>query len=185
MADRIKLNKTLRKFIEEQQMFFVGTAAPAGRVNISPKGLDSLKILSDTRIVWLNLTGSGNETASHLSELSRMTLMFCAFQGRALILRVYGQAKAIHPKDTAWADLIGLFPEMAGSRQIFDLQIDLVMTSCGTGVPLMDFVDQRGPAELLPFFQDMGPDGVEDFWRKKNSVSIDGKPSGILSAIEH
>ena len=92
MAIGQKLNATLRNFIEGCELFFVGTAAPEGRVNVSPKGLDTLRILSDTRVVWLNLSGSGNETAAHLREADRMTLMFCAFKGEARILRVYGRA---------------------------------------------------------------------------------------------
>ena len=130
-----KLNTTLINFIKAQPMFFVGTAAPDGRVNISPKGLQSLRVLSETKIIWLNLSGSGNETAAHVRELPRMTLMFCAFEGDAMILRVYGAAKVLHPADEVWDQLIAQFSKMAGSRQIFELEIDLVQTSCGTGVP--------------------------------------------------
>jgi Pyridoxamine 5'-phosphate oxidase len=174
-----KLNGTLIAFIEKQHFFFVATAAPDGRVNLSPKGLDSLRVLSDTKIVWLNLSGSGNETAAHLRESPRMTLMFCAFEGEALILRVYGQARTMHPEDADWNSHLALFPAMAGSRQIFELEIDLVQTSCGTGVPLMSFESQRGPTEMLPFYEDMGADGVSAYWKRKNSLSIDGKPTGI------
>ncbi|MEO1329113.1 MAG: pyridoxamine 5'-phosphate oxidase family protein [Pseudomonadota bacterium] len=180
MATAAKLNGTLRAFIERQRLFFVATAAPEGRVNLSPKGLDSLRILGDDRIVWLNLSGSGNETAAHLRESPRMTLMFCAFEGDAMILRVYGAARAIHPEEPGWAALSGLFPPMAGSRQIFDLSVDLVQTSCGTGVPAMRFESDRGAAELLPFYEEMGEDGVRDYWRRKNSLSLDGKDTGIL-----
>ncbi len=179
MATAHKLNSTLKTFIEAQPLFFVATAAPDGRVNLSPKGLDSLRILSDTKIIWLSLSGSGNETATHLIENPRMTLMFCAFEGDARILRIYGKAKAVHPADGDWALHIAQFPTMAGSRQIFDLEIDLVQTSCGTGVPVMRFEAQRGPSELLPFYEEMGPDGVRAYWMRKNTVSIDGKPTGI------
>ena len=161
-------------------MFFVGTAAPAGRVNVSPKGMDTLRVLSDERVVWLNLTGSGNETAAHLRESDRMTLMFCAFRGDARILRVYGRARVLHPRDPGFFELAGLFREMAGSRQILDLEIDMVQTSCGSGVPVMTFERQRGEEELVPFYDDMGPEGVEAYWRRKNSRSIDDKPTGIL-----
>jgi hypothetical protein len=176
-----KLNRSFRAFIEAQPMFFVATAAPDGRVNLSPKGLDTLRILADDRIVWLNLSGSGNETAAHLREHPRMTLMFCAFEGEALILRVYGSAAVIHPGDDRWGDLAGLFPDLAGSRQIFDLTIDLVQTSCGSGVPRMTFQDQRGEDELVPFYAEMGPDGVAAYWRRKNTLSLDGKPTGVLA----
>jgi hypothetical protein len=97
-----KLNKSFRAFIEEQVMFFVATAAPDGRVNVSPKGLDSLRIISDKKIVWLSLTGSGNETAAHMLQNPRMTLMFCAFKGDHMILRTYGNAEVIHPRDPEW-----------------------------------------------------------------------------------
>ena len=179
-----KLNATLRAFIERQPLFFVATAARDGRVNVSPKGLDSLRILGDRRIVWLNLSGSGNETAAHLRDTPRMTLMFAAFEDSPLILRVYGQARVVHARDDAWREHVERFPEMAGSRQIFDLTIDLVQTSCGTGVPLMRFARQRGPEELLPFYEAMGADGVRDYWRRKNLTSIDGRPTGLFAADE-
>ena len=174
-----KLNTTLINFIKAQPMFFVGTAAPDGRVNISPKGLQSLRVLSETKIIWLNLSGSGNETAAHVRVLPRMTLMFCAFDGEAMILRVYGTAKVLHPFDEGWDQLVAQFPSMAGSRQIFELNIDLVQTSCGSGVPIMSFVRDRGPTEMLPFYEDMGEDGVRAYWARKNRHSIDGKDTGI------
>lgn len=174
-----KLSSKIQDFITKQPLFFVATAAPDGRVNVSPKGLDSLRILDANRIVWINLSGSGNETAAHLRENSRMTLMFCAISGPALIVRTYGQAKTYHPADAEWQPLEALFPKMAGARQIFDLSIDLVQTSCGTGVPLMDIVKQRGDEELLPYYDKMGPDGVKAYWQRKNRVSIDHRPTGI------
>ncbi|MFG5381102.1 pyridoxamine 5'-phosphate oxidase family protein [Yoonia sp. R2-816] len=180
MAIGKKLNGTLTDFIKRQHLFFVATAAAGGQVNVSPKGMDSLRVMGDTRIVWLNLTGSGNETAAHLRDTNRMTLMFCAFEGDALILRVYGTATVLHPHDTGWDEAVAQFPPMAGSRQIFDMTIDMVQTSCGTGVPLMAFEKQRGPEELLPYYADMGEDGVRDYWRRKNVESIDGAETGIF-----
>lgn len=182
MAVGKKLNRTLRAFIERQHLFFVATADHDGRVNLSPKGLDTLRIVDDNRIVWLNLSGSGNETAAHIRELNRMTLMFCAFEGDAMILRVYGTADVIHPRDARWAELAADFPVIAGSRQIFSMRIDLVQTSCGTGVPVMAFVKSRADEELVPFYEEMGPQGVEAYWRRKNTVSIDGRPTGIFDA---
>ena len=99
MATGRQLNGTLRQFIERQRVFFVATAAKDGRVNVSPKGMDTLRILSDTRIVWLSLSGSGNETAAHVRDTPRMTLMFCAFDGPVMILRVYGKPRIIYPRD--------------------------------------------------------------------------------------
>ncbi len=168
-------------FIKAQSLFFVATAAHDGRVNLSPKGMDTLRILDGDRIVWLNLSGSGNETAAHLAEHDRITLMFCAFEGRALIVRVYGHARVIHPRDTEWNDLIDLFPKLAGSRQIIDISVDFAQQSCGTGVPRYELVEERGPSELLPFYDKMGEDGVERYWEKKNQTSIDGKPTHILN----
>lgn len=175
-----KLNGTLRAFIERQPLFFVATAAPDGRVNVSPKGMDSLRVVSETHIRWLNVSGSGNETAAHVAVSPRMTLMFCAFEGDALILRTYGTAKITHWHDPEWNDAAAGFPHMAGARQVFDLTIDLVQTSCGTGVPLMELQQQRGPEELLPFYAEMGEDGVKDYWRRKNTTSIDGAATGVL-----
>ncbi|RED13896.1 pyridoxamine 5'-phosphate oxidase family protein [Pontivivens insulae] len=176
-----KLNGTLRAFIERQKLFFVATAAADGRVNLSPKGADALRILADDRLRWLNLSGSGNETAGHIAQLNRMTLMFCAFEGDALILRLYGQARVLHPRDADWEHAAADFPAMAGSRQIFDMTIEAVQTSCGTGVPIMAFQQDRVDTELVPYFDDMGPAGVEAYWRKKNTRTIDGFDTGLLS----
>ncbi len=174
-----RLNRTLTGFIVRQPLFFVATAGPDGRVNLSPKGLETLQVKGPQRIVWMNLTGSGNETAAHVRADPRMTLMFCAFEGSPMILRVYGNAHVFHPRDAEWPLLADGFPDMAGERQIFDLEIDLVQTSCGTGVPVMNQVKQRGHDELLPFYAEMGPDGVRAYWRRKNRLSLDGVETGI------
>ena len=183
MAIGKKLNRTLQAFIERQQVFFVATAGSDGRVNVSPKGMNTLQILDDNRIIWLNLSGSGNETAAHAAENGRMTLMFCAFEGDPMILRVYGDATVIHPRDAGWQDVAKEFPKLAGSRQVFDLAIDLVQTSCGTGVPVMNFEHSRGEEQLVPYYDEMGPDGVMEYWRKKNTTTVDGKPTGIFEDI--
>ena len=142
--------------------------------------MGTLHILNKNHIRWLNLSGSGNETAAHLRLATRMTLMFCAFDGQAKILRVYGQAAVTHPYDAEWADKIANFPELAGSRQIFDLNIDMVQVSCGSGLPVMRFEVDRGAEELEPHFAAMGQEGVEAYWEKKNQQTIDGFPTGIL-----
>ncbi|MEM9147171.1 MAG: pyridoxamine 5'-phosphate oxidase family protein [Pseudomonadota bacterium] len=180
MALGKRLNPTLRSFIEAQPLFFVATAARDGRVNLSPKGLGSLVVVDEQRIRWLNLSGSGNETAAHLRDTPRMTLMFCAFTGDPMILRVYGTASVVHPHDAGWNDAVAQFPAMAGSRQVFDLVIEAVQVSCGTGVPRMRFEASRGEGELLPFYAEMGPEGVRDYWRRKNTQSIDGQPTGVV-----
>ena len=180
MALGTKLNRTFRAFIEKQPMFFVATAAETGQVNLSPKGGDTLRILDDTRILWLSLSGSGNETAGHLKRQNRITLMFCAFEGDALILRLYGKARVIHPRDADWSALIPLFPDMAGTRQIFDMSIERVQTSCGSGVPVMAFERDRAIEEIVPYYDEMGPDGVEAYWRRKNLKTIDGFDTGLF-----
>ena len=171
------LTERHRAFIEEQHVFFVGTAARDGRVNVSPKGLDSLRIVSDTRIVWLNGTGSGNETAAHLLDTPRMTVMLCSFEREPLILRMYGTARAVHADDTEWDELLALFPPMKGARNIFVLDIDLVQTSCGFGVPLMEFATDR---ELMDSWAaKKGSDGLHAYQQEKNRVSLDGFPTGL------
>jgi hypothetical protein len=111
----------LRAFIEAQHVFFVATAARDGRVNVSPKGLDSLRVLGPDRVVWVNAVGSGNETAAHLLDTPRMTLMFCSFDVKPQILRLYGTARALHDGDEGWAELLDLFPDFVGARNIFDV----------------------------------------------------------------
>ena len=181
MTANTHLSPSLIAFARAQPVFFVGTAGAGGAVNVSPKGMDTLRIVDGRRIVWLNLSGSGNETAAHVLENGRMTLMFCAFEGEARILRVYGTACTVHPRDSTWGELIASFPELAGSRQIFDMEIERVQISCGTGVPLMKHVGERAPQEMLPFYAEMPPGGLAAYWARKNAVSIDGKPTGTVA----
>ena len=173
-----ELDEKLRQFIEDQKIFFVGTAGLDGRVNVSPKGMDTLKIIDSQKLAWLNLTGSGNETAAHVLECNRITLMFCAFEGKPSILRIYGKASIIHPRDKGWGETIGQFTSIAGSRQIFLVDIEMVATSCGFGVPLYEFVEERN--QLVQWADKVGTDGVEKYWRENNQKSIDGKPTGVL-----
>ncbi|MGA7932976.1 MAG: pyridoxamine 5'-phosphate oxidase family protein, partial [Kovacikia sp.] len=135
----------LQHFITAQSIFFVATAplSQAGHVNLSPKGLDSFRILSPNRVAYLDLTGSGNETSAHLQENGRITFMFCAFQGPPSILRLYGRGDTVLPEDSRWDALQALFPPTPGTRQIIVAEIDRVQTSCGTGVPLFEPVAQR------------------------------------------
>ena len=172
------LDQKLTEFIGEQKIYFTGTAAKDGRVNVSPKGMDSFRVLNDKQVAWLNLTGSGNETAAHLKEVNRITVMFCAFAGKPLILRLYGTAQTIHRQDTDWDKYYSLFPTDEGARNIFVMDIDSVQTSCGFGVPLMDYQEDR---TILPdWTAKIGADGVKEYWEKKNVTSIDGLPTGIF-----
>ncbi len=167
----------LKAFIEAQKMFFVGTAAAEGRVNVSPKGMDSLRVINPNRVVWLNVTGSGNESAAHVLDNPRMTLMFCAFEGPPMILRLYGEALAVHHKDAAWDELYGLFTPGVGARQLFDMRVDLVQTSCGFGVPLYEYAEQR--SQLNAWAERKGADGIRDYWLENNQFSLDGLPTLI------
>lgn len=173
-----EISDTIKVFIEKQKMFFVATAAPDGRVNLSPKGLDSFRIIDKNRVVWLNATGSGNETSAHILEHPRMTIMFASFEGSPMILRLYGEAIAIHPRDRLWPEVISLFPAIPGTRQIFDLKIDLVQTSCGMAVPYYDFVKPRD--QLNQWAQKKGDHGIKEYWKENNQNSIDGHATGIL-----
>jgi len=165
-------------FIEQQKIFFVGTAANDGTVNVSPKGWDSLRVLGPNRIAWMNITGSGNETAAHLAQNSRMTMMFCAFDGNPKILRLYGKAVAAHPRDAQWDELSQLFEPHQSARQYVDFQIDLAQTSCGYGVPFYDFTSERDNMDR--WLASRGEEGIEEYWAEKNLVSLDGLPTHIF-----
>ena len=169
---------SLKAFVEEQEIFFVATAAKDGRVNVSPKGMDSLRIINRKRVIWLNVTGSGNETSAHVQSNPRMTMMFSSFKGDPMILRVYGNAKVIHRNHPEWDELFSLFPSTPGARQIFDLSVDLVKPSCGTGVPLFDYVEGRG--QLKKWAEKKGEDGMKAFWKHHNQTSLDGLPTKIM-----
>lgn len=166
-------------FIQAQKLFFVGTAMDTGRVSVSPKGMDSLVVLGGNRIAWLNVTGSGNETATHVQANPRMTVMFCAFEGKPMILRQYGIAKVYHPADPEWAELISAFKPLPGTRQIFDVTVDLVQMSCGMSVPNFEYLGDR---ELLnDWATHKGEEGIRQYWAQKNQFNIDGQPSHILA----
>ena len=181
MAEQFpKLSEELSRFICAQKVFFVATAAPDGRINLSPKGQDSLRVLSSQEILWMNLTGSGNETAAHLSESNRMTMMWCAFEGPPQILRVYGTAQVFHPRDARWEEFSIQLPSALGTRQYFLVSIDLVQTSCGYAVPFMDYVEDR--RVLSKWAENKGEKGISEYWHERNQLSIDGKPTGIIGS---
>ncbi|MGR3377232.1 pyridoxamine 5'-phosphate oxidase family protein [Salipiger abyssi] len=164
-------------FIEAQHMFFVGSAAPTGRVNVSPKGMDTLRVLGPNRIAFLNLTGSGNETAGHLLQDPRITLMWCGFEKRPLILRAYGTARMIQHSDPGWGEMLDLFPDLPGARQICEIAVELVQNSCGYAVPYMEFAGERDT--LRRWAETKGYDGLRAYWAEKNAATLDGAPTGI------
>ncbi len=172
------LNDRVKKFISEQHIFFVSTAPDNGRINLSPKGMDSFRVLGDNKIAFLNLTGSGNETAAHLVQNSRMTVMFCSFTASPLILRLYGHGKAVHEYDEEWDDMIVLFPPLVGARQIILMDVESVQTSCGYAVPRMDFREER--QTLVQWTENKSEEELQTYWEKKNTTSIDGDPTYLL-----
>ena len=166
-----------QEFIKDQKMFFVATAMDQGFINISPKGMDSFRILDPQQVLWLNVTGSGNETATHVKYHPRMTIMFCAFEGKPNILRLYGQANVYHPRHHQWEQYVNMFPKAEGARQIFEVRLELIQTSCGFGIPLMDYQGER--TLLQEWTRKKGPEGVQEYWQKKNTISLDGHETGI------
>lgn len=165
-------------WIGEQPLFFVASAplAPEGHVNLSPRGLDTFRVLGPRQVAYLDLTGSGNETAAHLQENGRITVMFCAFTGKPRILRLYGRGRVIMPYDGEWPAHRHRFPtQLPGVRQIVVVDVERIQTSCGFGVPLMDY---RGQRETLgEWAARKGPEGLEAYRRSKNAYSLDGLPA--------
>ncbi|PLY09217.1 MAG: pyridoxamine 5'-phosphate oxidase [Arcobacter sp.] len=174
-----KLSKIDIEFIENQKMFFISTAPKDGKINLSPKGLDdTFKIIDENKILWLNYFCSGNETAAHLLEDNRMTIMFCAFEGDANILRLYCKAKAIQERDDEWEEYISNFSTKRAARQVFEVTIENVNNSCGMGVPLYDFLGQRD--ELTNLYNKMTKEEHISYMKKKNQVSFDGKDTKLF-----
>ncbi len=163
-----------QNFIKKQHLFFIATAPldAAGHVNLSPKGYDTLRILSSTEIAYLDLTGSGNETSGHINENTRITFMFCAFEGPPMILRLYGSGKVILPETEEWDRMIGHFEMMPGARQIILAKIHKVQTSCGYSVPFMTYSNER--ETLNRSNTKKGEAELENYLREKNSSTIDG-----------
>lgn len=173
------------RFIERQRIFFNASAAAEGHVNVSPRDAKSLRILDAHSAVYLDLTGSGNETAAHLRANGRITLMFCAFEGPPMILRLYGTGRVVRRGSAEYVSLLetkfgGIEPP--GARQMVVVAIDRVQTSCGYNVPLFDYVGER--ETLVRWAHAKGPEGLERYWREKNEYSIDGFPTGLMDGAE-
>lgn len=174
-----QLDETLKKFIGEQKIFFTASAPQEGRINLSPKGIDTFRCLDEKTVIYLDLTGSGNETAAHLAENGRLTIMFCSFTEKPLILRLYGHGEVVGKNDARWAQLSENFPSFPGERQIIILNIESLQTSCGFGVPIYELKQER--ETLTEWAEKKGDDGIKKYWKEKNQQSIDGLPTGILS----
>jgi hypothetical protein len=173
-----ELDEMLCKFIAAQHMFFNASAPNQGRINVSPKGLDTFRILSNQRVAYLDLTGSECETAAHIAENGRLTLMFCSFDEKPLILRLYGRGSVVHERDREWQELRSHFPEIPGERQIIVLDIESIMTTCGFAVPRYEF---KGHREMLPDWAcKMGDEKMDEYRHQKNERSIDGLPTYLF-----
>lgn len=170
-----------REFIARQHMFFTATAAPGARINLSPRSTDMFRVLGDNAVLYLDRTGSGNETAAHLKVDGRMTIMMCAVEGPPLILRLYGRGRAIKRGSEEYAALLAEHyagTEPLGARQMIWLDFDLVKTSCGYGVPLHDYKGERDTMDK--WARAKGEDGLAAYWEEKNLLSQDGLPTGLL-----
>jgi hypothetical protein len=172
-----ELSDSMRTFVESQPVFFVATSplATDGHVNLSPKGLDTLRVLGPRQLAYLDLTGSGNETAAHLAENGRITFLWCAFEGPPRIVRAHARGRVVQPADPEWSDLRARFPPLQGVRQIVLADVGRVATSCGHGVPRMDLVAPRD--QMLEWASREGEDGLRAYRERKNRTSIDGLPA--------
>ena len=173
------LTDELTAFIRAQKMFFVASAplSGEGHVNLSPKGADTMRVISPTEVAYLDLTGSGNETAAHVRENGRLTFMWCSYESKPLILRLYGKGRVIAHGSEEWGRLYPKFTPNPGARQIIVLNVELGQTSCGYAVPLYAFERHRGT--LDKWAENKGPEGIRAYWREKNRKSIDGLTTGI------
>jgi len=173
-----EITPELEAFISQQPVFFVATAPGAGRINLSPKGMSTFRVLNHKRVIYLDITGSGNETAAHLLDNGRITIMFCSFSDRAQIARLYGHRRTIHPGDANWNEYLAMFPAEPGVRQIMEIDVESAMTSCGYGVPRVESLAERDT--LRKYWEKRRDEPLEDYHRKWNERSIDGLPTGIF-----
>ncbi len=167
----------IREFIAAQKVFFVATAPAEGRINLSPKGMDTFRVLGSKRALYLDITGSGNETAAHLRENGRITVMFCSFDKNTRIARVYGRGRTVHPGDGKWDEYLAMFPPQPGVRQIMEIEVESAMTSCGYGVPRLENLSERDT--LRKYWEKRSPGAVREYQREWNLRSIDGLPTGL------
>lgn len=180
MADvHERITDEFREWIEKQHIFFVASAPLTGdgHVNLSPKGMDALRVLGDHTVAYLDMTGSGNETSAHLVENGRITMMWCAFEGPPRILRLYGKGHVVLPDTPEWDSLIDQFTMLTGARHIIVNEVERVQTSCGYAVPFMDYKEDR--QTLVKWAEHKGVDGIEAYHQEKNMISIDGLPSAF------
>jgi hypothetical protein len=168
------LDEKLIAFIEAQPMFFIASAVAEGRVNLSPKGLDTFRVLGPNRCAYLDITGSGNETSAHAQAGGRATIMFCSFTRNPLVLRLYGATRIGAPGGDLWREFADRFETLPGARQIIVMDISSCHTACGFGVPVMTM--ERPRTTLTDYWQSKGGDATAEYRREHNKVSIDGLP---------
>ena len=178
-----EIDDALRAFIQAQSIFFVATAPldPAGHVNASPKGLDTLRIFGPRTVAYLDIFGSGVETIAHLRENGRIVLMFCSFQGPPKILRLHGRGRVVEPHEPEFAGLQTNFPVYEGTRAIIVIELDRISDSCGYGVPLLKLEAER--TQLPAWCHKRGEEGLKIYRKEKNRQSIDGLP-GVTDLID-
>ncbi|HEX7776280.1 MAG TPA: pyridoxamine 5'-phosphate oxidase family protein [Parvibaculum sp.] len=179
-----QIDSAQRDFIERQHIFFTATATAESRVNLSPKGLDGFRIVDERTVVYLDHTGSGNEAAAHLRADGRMTIMFCAFAGAPMILRLYGRGRVLKRGSADYGRFLEAHfggEEPMGARHMVRLDVDLVQTSCGYGVPLYDYKEER--PSLTRWAEAQGPEKLTAYRREKNMRSIDGLDTGLDEAL--
>lgn len=177
------ITEEYKAFIEKQHVFFVATApfSKEGHINLSPKGLDTFRVLSPTRVAYMDFVGSGNETSAHILENGRITFMFCAFEGKPNILRLYGVGYTVLPNNIEWNELAAHFNVLSNTRQIIVADIHTTQTSCGFGVPLYEYNGER--EIMFEWAEKKGVDGIEKYKREKNVSSIDGMPTALAQEV--
>ena len=176
--------EAIQEFVKRQHVFFVASGTAESRINLSPKGADCLRVLDARTVVYLDQTGSGNETAAHIRADGRLTIMLCAFEGAPMILRLYGRGRALPRGSAEYAALLASHyagREPPGARQMIALDIGSVQTSCGFAVPVMAFERDRDTLER--WAERKGPDGIAEYWRERNVATIDGIPTGMAEAL--
>src|SRR5579875_2791054 len=171
-----EIDDRIATFIRAQHVFFVATAPTdaAGHLNLSPKGLDSLRILDPRTVAYLDLTGSGIETIAHLRDNGRIVIRLCAFEKAPRVLRLHGHGEVIEAGTSAFDALCPLFPSYLGARAIIRVRVERISDSCGFGVPLYRFEGER--TQLTAWAEHQGAAGLQAYRQDVNRRSIDGLP---------
>jgi hypothetical protein len=178
------ISDQIKEFIEKQHIFFVSSAplSASGHVNLSPKGLDSFRVLSPNRVAYMDIISSGNETSAHTLENGRITIMFCSFEGSPNILRLFGTGRTVLAGDAEWDELSKNFNLISSTRQIIVADIAQVQTSCGYGVPLYEYKGERD--QHFKWAKQIGPQGLIAYRNENNLTSVDGLPTPLGNSLK-